>query len=182
MLGRFAKNEEIKGNGERWRETEGIPQISKYFFILCPSGILMTGQSRWISRTERSSILMTTQFLSKVRILILSSSQPKVTWDFWCNSDTNLEELNIGHCVDNMQNIRSQKNFHKLSLPRCIFEGGSDSKIQVVVVRFPNTVESELMQCAYGILWTSPIQVLELEYYVCYLQNGRTSTDWNWGG
>jgi len=137
----------------------------------------MTGQSRWISRTERSSILMTTQFLSKVRILILSSSQPKVTWDFWCNSDTNLEELNIGHCVDNMQNIRSQKNFHKLSLPRCIFEGGSDSKIQVVVVRFPNTVESELMQCAYGILWTSPIQVLELEYYVCYLQNGRTSTD-----
>jgi hypothetical protein len=54
-----------------------------------------------------------------------------------CNSDTNLEEMNIGHCVNNAQNIHPQKNLHKLALPRCIFEGGggSDSKIQVASVR-----------------------------------------------
>jgi hypothetical protein len=54
-----------------------------------------------------------------------------------------MEKLKVGHCVNNMQNIRPQKNLHKLALPRCIFEGegGSDSKIQVVVLRFPNTEE-----------------------------------------
>jgi len=85
-----------------------------------------------------------------------------VTLDFLCNSETNFEELNIGHCVDNMQNIHPQ-NIHKLSLPRCIFEGGGSDSNVLVVVRFPNTVEFELMQCACGILWAFPIQVLELE-------------------
>jgi hypothetical protein len=53
---------------EAWeRETEGWPQSAKYFNFVSiwqTSGILMTGQSRWISRVERSTILVTALFLS----------------------------------------------------------------------------------------------------------------------
>ena len=146
-LQRMKRVRKTEKDEERDRgNTTNLQILLNFVSIWQPSGILMTGQSRWISRFESSSLPMTTLFSSKVRILISTSTQPKVTWGFLCNSDTNLEELNIGHCVDNMQNIRPQKNFHKLSLPRRIFEGGgSDSKIQVVVLRFPNTEEFELM-------------------------------------
>lgn len=86
---------------------------------------------------------------STVKKLILASSQPEVKWDFLCNSDTNLEELNLVQCVNNIQNIPPQKNLHKLALTTCSIrgDGGSGSKIQVVVEKFPNTEEFELTKC-----------------------------------
>ena len=46
-----------------------------------------------------------------------------MTWDFLCNSGTNLEELNLVQCVNNIQKIPPQKNLHKLALPTCSIQG-----------------------------------------------------------
>jgi len=50
-----------------------------------------------------------------------------MTWDFLCNSDSNLEELKIVQCVNNIQNIPPQKNLHKLALPICSIQGNYKS-------------------------------------------------------
>jgi len=57
---------------ERAIETERRSQSPKYFHFVSiwqPSGILMTGQSRWISRVESYTICVTAQFSSSAYIM-----------------------------------------------------------------------------------------------------------------
>ncbi|GFG40517.1 hypothetical protein Cfor_07581 [Coptotermes formosanus] len=91
-----------------------------------------------------------------IRKLILTSSELQVRWDYLCNSDTSLEELNLAHCLNclnclnSIQNIPPQKNLRKLAVPGRSFarDGCSHSVIQAVVEKFPNIEEFELTRCA----------------------------------
>ena len=120
------KNEESQENGKRWggreREDNRVPNIS-ILSIWNASRVVMTGQARWISRTDTSTIPVTALF---------SSSAHKIMPSYHLHTSNDAEKICTGKRVLLWQRAHPQKQHislqnKKITLNNDIYRGPDSS-------------------------------------------------------